>query len=72
MFSENEAIYKNASIPELTFKKKKVSILYHKCRETVDAVLALIYKEGAAFNLADMFTKMMVQIRRKTLLDKLM
>ena len=70
MFCDNETVYKNASTPESTLKKKNISICYHKFREAVAAGVARIAKEGTANNLVDMFTKMWVQIRRETLLDK--
>ena len=70
MFCNNEAVYKNASTPELILKKKNVSICYHKFKEAVSNGVNRIAKEGKATNLADLFTKMLVQTRRKNLLDK--
>ena len=35
MFCINEAVYKNALTPELTLKKKNISIFYHNCTEAV-------------------------------------
>ena len=70
MFCDNKAVYKNASTPESTFKKKNVSIFYHKCREYVTDGLDRISKEGTATNLADLLSKIVVQIRRETLVDK--
>ena len=69
-FCNNESLYKNASTPELTLKKKNVIICYHKCTESVAARVARISKEGAATNLDDLFTKILVRIRRETLLEK--
>ena len=69
MFCNNEAVYKNASTPELILKKKNVSICYHKFKEAVSNGVNRIAKEGKATNLADLFTKMLVQTRRKNLLD---
>ena len=70
IFCDNESVYKNMSTPELTLKNNNVSISYHKCREDVATRVARIAKEGTATNLADMFTKMLVQIRRENMLDK--
>ena len=72
MFCENESYYKNVLTPELMFKKNNGSICYHKCREDVAAVVARISKEEMATNLADLFTNILVHIRRETFLDKCM
>ena len=69
MFCNNEAVYKNASTPELILKKKNVSICYHKFKEAVSVGVDCIAKEGKATNLADVFANMLVQTRRKNLLD---
>ena len=37
VFCDNEAVYKNTSVPESTLKKKHHSIAYHRCREAVAA-----------------------------------
>ncbi len=37
LFCDNEAVYKNTSLPESTLKKKRHSIAYHRCREAVAA-----------------------------------
>ena len=71
MFCDNETVYKNASTPESTLKKKNISICYHICSETMSSVVSQISKEGAAANLADMFTKMFFHIIRETLLNDL-
>ena len=65
MLCDNESVYKNMSTPESMLNKKNIIILYHKCRAAVADGLAWIYKEGKATNLADLFTKMLVQNRRK-------
>ena len=70
MFCDNEAVYKNVSTPESTLKKKNVSICYHKCREAVAAGIVRIAKEGTATNLSDLFTKLMSQFQRESLLDR--
>ena len=60
MFMDNEAVYKSASIPESTLKKKHLSIAYHRCREAVAAGTIRIAKEGTETNLADLFTKFLL------------
>ena len=70
MFCDNEYVYKNVATPELTLKKKNISICHHKYREDVSAGVARIPKEGTATNVYDMFTNMLVKIRRETFLDK--
>ena len=37
VFCNNEAVYQNTAIPELTFRKKHHSLVYHRCREAVAA-----------------------------------
>ena len=70
MFCDNEAVYKHMLTPESTLKNKNVIICYHKRREAVASGVAQISKEGTATNLADLFTKMLVQIRGENLLEK--
>ena len=70
MFYDNASVYKNVLTPELTLKNKTVSICYHKCREAVASGVTRIPKDEMATNLADMFTKMLVHIRRENLLDR--
>ena len=72
MLYDNKSVYKTVSNSELTLKKKNVSICYHKCKEAVAAKVDRISKEGTATNFIDMVTKMLVQIRRETFLDKFM
>ena len=69
MFYDNEDVYKNKSTPEPTLKKWSVIIFHHKCTEAVSAGVSRTAKEGTATNLADLFTKMLAQIRRETMLE---
>ena len=71
MLCDNEDVYNNTSTPELTLNKKNVSICYYKCRKDVAAGVDRISKEGTATNLPDLLTKILVHIRRETLLYKL-
>ena len=67
---DNEAVYKNTSMPESTLRKKHHSIAYHKCRESVAAKVIRVAKQGTDKNLADLFTKVLPTERRRFLLDR--
>ena len=69
VFCDNEAVFKNTTIPESTLKKKHNSICYHRCREAVAAKVMRVAKEDMLTNLADLFTKPLVQSVREGLLD---
>jgi len=69
IFCDNEAVYKNCSIPESTLKKKHHSIAYHRNREAVAAGTARIAKEDTGTNLSDVFTKTLPQRTRDELFD---
>jgi hypothetical protein len=69
VFCDNEAVYKNTSLPESTLKKKHHSIAYHRCRKAVAAQTMRVAKEGTKTNLSDLFTKVLPQSRREELLD---
>ena len=70
MFCDNEAVFKNASIPDSTLKKKHTSICYHRCREAVASCTVRVAKEGTLTNLSDLFTKPMPQANREAILDR--
>ena len=46
IFMDNEAVFKNSSIPDSTLKKKHTSICYHWCREAVASHTVHVAKEG--------------------------
>ena len=69
VFCNNEAVFKNASQPDSTLKKKHTSICYHRCRETVACRMIRIAKEGTLTNLSDLFTKPLTRFTRENLLD---
>ena len=56
MFCDNEAVFKNASIPDSTLKKKHTSIYYHRCLEAVASCTVREAKERTLTNLSDLFT----------------
>ena len=70
VYCDNEAVYKNTSIPESVLKKKHHSIAYHRCREAVAAGTMRIAKQGTEKNLADLFTKILTVTRRNFLLER--
>ena len=70
VYCDNEAVYKNTSIPESTLKKKHHSIAYHRCREAVAARTIRVAKQGIEKNLADLFTKTLTVARRNFLLER--
>ena len=69
MFCDNEAAFKNASIPDSTLKKKHSSICYHRCREAVASCTVQVAKEGTLTNLSDLFTKPLSQASQEAILD---
>ena len=70
MFCDNEAVYKNASMPESQLRKKHHSIAYHMSRESVANSDSQIAKEDTDTNLEDLFTKVLTRPRRELLLNK--
>ena len=72
IFCNNEAVYKNYSIPESTLRKKHHSIAYHRNREAVADMTCRIAKEDTKTNLSDLFTKILPCVTREELLDRFM
>ena len=70
VFCDNEAVFKSTTIPQSTSKKQHNSICYHHCREAVAAKVMRVPKEGTLTNLADLFTKPLMQSVREGLLDR--
>ena len=70
MFCDNEAVFKNASIPDSTLKKKHTSICYHRCREAVASHTVRVAKEGTLRNLSDLFTKPLSHATHEAILDR--
>ena len=65
IFCDNESVFKNASIPDSTLKKKHKSICYHRSREAVGAGTVRIAKKGTTTNLSDRFTEPLLEPRRR-------
>ena len=72
MYCDNEAVYKNISIPSSVLNKKMHGISFHYCRETVADGTCRIAKEDTETNLADLFTKVLPKAKREDLLDRFM
>ena len=70
IYSDNEAVKKNTTIPESTLKKKHHYITYHRCREAVAPGTIHVAKQGTRKNLADLFTKVLTACRRILLLER--
>ena len=70
VFCDNEAVFKNTSIPDSTLKKKHTSICYLRAREAVAACTMRVAKEGTAANLANFFMKPLMDSKRAFLLDR--
>ena len=70
MFCDDEAVFKNTSIPDSTLKKKHTSICYHRCREAVASRMVWVAKEGTLTNLSDLFTNPLSQVAREAILDR--
>lgn len=69
VYCDNEAVYKNVSIPISVLSKKHHSIAYHYCRQAVAMGMIRIAKEDSSTNLADLFTKVLARAIRERLLD---
>ena len=68
VFCDNESVFKNATRPESTLKKKHNAIACHKVREAVAAGIVRIAWEDGRFNLADVLTKSMPGPKLKQLI----
>ena len=72
VFCDNEAVTKNARVPESTLNKKHNAIAYHRTREAVAAGTIRVAKEDTATNMADMLTKVMPAAQKEGLCDRFM
>ena len=67
-FCDNEAVVKSGSYPEITLRKKTVSIAFHQIREAVASSKILLYYEKSSSNIADLFTKSLSKYKRQELI----
>lgn len=72
VYCDNEAVFKNTSIPESVLNKKHHLVAYHACRQCVAAGVIRVAKEDTLTNLADLFTKVMGRTARERLMDLFM
>ena len=72
IYCDNEAVYKNVSIPTSVLNKILHGISYHFCREAVASGMCRVAKEDTLTNLADLFTKVMGRIKGDSLMDRIM
>jgi len=72
LYCDNEAVYKNVSVPESILNKKHHSVAYHACRQAVAAGIVRVAKEDTHTNIADLFTKTLGRVKRESLLDLFM
>ncbi len=72
VFCDNEAVVKNATVPESTLKKKHNTIAYHRVREAIAAGTIRITKEHMSTNLADILTKLLPNPTLKALCEKIL
>jgi hypothetical protein len=67
VFSDNNGVVKNTTIPESMLTKKHNAINYHAICEAVAAKILPVGKEDGMTNLADLFTKVLTVNRRRAL-----
>ena len=68
IYCDNEAVTKSSMKPHATLKKTHISIAFHQVREAVVGEIALIFYEKTKSNHADLITKVLNYIDRKSLL----
>ena len=72
MFCDNKSVFKNATVPESTLKKKHCAIAYHRTREAIAAGIVRIAWESGDTNLADLLTKLMPRPRLHELAKRIL
>ena len=71
-FCDNESVFKNATVPESTLKKKHCAIAYHRTREAIAAGIVRIAWESGDMNLANILTKLMPRPRLHELAKRIL
>jgi len=71
-FCDNESVFKNATMPESTLKKKHNAIAYHRTREAQAAGIVRIAWEDGKTNLADLLTKILPGPRLRELAQRIL
>ena len=72
VFCDNNSVVISSTHPESRLKKKHNALAFHKVRESIAAGIIQVTHVASGENLADLFTKSLVAIKRKTLLFGLM
>ena len=72
VFCDNESVFKNATRPESTLKKKHNAIACHRTREACAAGVVRIAWEDGRFNIADVLTKLVSGPRLKQLISHIL
>jgi hypothetical protein len=72
VFCDNESVFKNATRPESTLKKKHNAIAYHRTREAIAASIVRIAWEDGRFNIADVLTKLMPGPKLRELISNIL
>ncbi|KAL7558344.1 hypothetical protein ACA910_004010 [Epithemia clementina (nom. ined.)] len=72
VFCNNESVFKNATPPESTLKKKHNAIAYHRTREVQAAGIVRIAWEEGETKLANILTKLLPGPRLRFLAQRIM
>ena len=72
MFCDNEAVVRNATMPESMLKKKHDAIYYQHVQEACALGLIQIAKDDGATNLADVLTKSLPGPRLRDLIGQIL
>ena len=72
VYCDNESVFKNASQPDSTLKKKHNAIAYHRTREAIAAKIIRVAWEDGNKNLADVLTKLMPGPKLRSLIGRIL
>ena len=72
VYCDNEGVVKNATALESVLKKKHLAICYHFVRECCAKLAARISYVPTNFNLSDLATKVLDQVKRKEIVQQLL
>jgi hypothetical protein len=72
VFCDNEAVFKNSTVPESSLKKKHNAIAYHRTREAQASNMVRIAWEQGETNLADILTKLLPGPRLRELIGHIL
>jgi hypothetical protein len=72
LFGDNEAVWKNATVPHSSLKKRHNALSYHRVREAIAAKIIGFYKIDSKDNPADVLSKHLGYNLAKALLKPLL